>query len=277
MNTHFQLRKNSHAIGEFSATLQFFNPVTPSGFVEITAALNKQAEKLNLPAVAPVFAIQLGQQGPGPAPQMMQPTPSSIFQRYAPNGEIEESLTCDPQSITYTLYEYQSWKATKPRVKSIFLELSEAYIKEVPAVHSIRLQYLNQFRTDVISSSIENDLIRPDTTWVAHSLINSSDSWHSHVGTFVSRSDNKRNLVNVNCDVAHNVFATGQIQVIASVLFLAGCYYNISGLSPFIASESNMDEFLDVNLEEAHSLEKSVLRQVICDPYLIKMGALHDD
>lgn len=276
MTLKFELRRTQHAIGEFTATLQFFNTISPVGFTSVLEALKHEADALNLPAAMPVnvFQIAIGQPFSMP-PATAQQSTGAKYQRFSSNGEAAESLMCDLASITYSLREYTTWDEVKPRLVGIMSSLASVYIREVPAIQSIRLQYLNEFKASSPDTTSSSEIFQDNSPWISGFHQKQNDAWHSHVGAFIAATDTQRSLVNVNCDVAPAQFPQQDgLYLSANVLILAGCYYNIIGKSPLIVEANDIKMVLNDKFEEAHKLEKDVLRDVISDRYLEAIGAI---
>jgi len=273
MTLAYELRRDAHAIGEFSASVQLFQPVGADTFSRVVQQLRREAKMLNLPAAMPIQVLRLNF---GPQP-FQDVSPQSVgFQRFAETGEIAMSLQCDNNGITFTLREYVSWELIKPTLIKTFSSLLKVYAKEIPAVQSIKVQYLNEFRASSGNILSASDIFSPDSKWVAPFVADTNDDWHCNVGKYISRSREMRQLVNVNCSVVRKAINADEIpRLYANVLIVAGCFYNLPGQSPLIIENKQLRGQLSKVLEISHSLEKKVLAETISNPYLAAMGALH--
>lgn len=273
MTLQYDLRRQHHAIGEFQASLHFFQPVSASTFSLVTEALRKLAEELDLPAPSPVqvFQFMIGPQGPAPSSTLGG---GLGFQRFSKEGEVAESISCDANSITYVLRDYSLWEEVSPKLVRILTTLSACYIKEVPAIESIRLQYLNEFKSTSAEVKSAAELFREGSRWVAPLGYQVTEAWHCHVGVFVPHDANERRLVNVNCDISPTVDpTTNQSRILAKVLIMAGCFFNVPGGKPLIVPTDKLEGVLREKLDQAHKLEKDVLRDLVTDSYLDAIGA----
>lgn len=268
----FELRRERHAIGEFTATIQLFQPVGAATFAEVVSRLKEVASEQALPAAVPIQVLQFPAPASAPGMASLFPPTGVGFQRFSPDGEVAASLVCDGDEIVWTLREYTEWEAVLPVLSSIFTTLFKVYAQEVPAIKSIKLQYLNEFLGKQSDYSLASEILRPSTAWVAPFVFNSQDFWHSHIGEYRRVSAIQRNLVNVNCDVAHASDGSS-LRSYVKVLILAGCFFNITDESPLVLSVDNAEQMITKYFEEAHNLEKSVLKEVIADQYLVAMGA----
>jgi uncharacterized protein (TIGR04255 family) len=279
MSLNFQLRRKNHAIGEFTASVHFFQPIGASTFASVSDVLRKISSDLDLPAPVPVQVLNLMVGPPGasitPAPQMGG---TLGFQRFSKEGEVEESIACDADSIIYVLRDYTVWEDVFPKLLGLMSELASQYIKEVPALQSIRLQYTNEFRGHSAKTKSAAELFLKNARWVAPLAYESNDAWHSHVGLYIPRNAEERYLVNVNCDIAPRKFPGEQKRrSVAKVQIMAGCFFNIPGRKPLIVSPKDITSALKRKFREAHTLEKGVLREIISEPYVMAMGANDDD
>jgi uncharacterized protein (TIGR04255 family) len=203
------------------------------------------------------------------------PTGNSLgFQRFSKDGEVAESISCDPNSITYVLRDYSVWEEVSPKLIEIFSELTSEYIREVPAIQSIALQYLNEFRSAATPSHNAAELFREGSKWIAPLAFDGSEAWHSHVGIYIPHDANERRLVNVNCDIAPaNLPGTNEVRTLAKILLLSGCFFNVPGGKPLIVPAQQLKDVIANKLNEAHKLEKDILRELVTDSYLEAIGA----
>lgn len=275
MSLSYELRREQHAIGEFTASLHFFQPVSAPIFSAVTDVLKGLAGQLNLPALIqmPLFQFTLGPQGAGFGSPDGQ-SGGLGFQRFSPSGEVEESVVCNAASITYVLRDYTVWEKVGPNIVNLFSKLAFEYIKEVPAIESIRVQYLNEFSSKEGSTQSAAELFRDGNGWVAPIVCGSNQSWHSHVGVYIPHDANERRLVNVNCDISPRP-SPGERgpRTDAKVLVFAGCFFNVPGGRPLVVSADGLADAIKTKFDEAHALEKSILGDLISDDYLKAIGA----
>lgn len=267
MALSYDLRREAHAIGEFSATLSFVSGVGVQTFANVLPLLKQAANALNLPATMNMQVLNIAINSPP------VPTAGSGFQRFAANGEIACSLWCDQDSITLTLREYDRWHSVLPKLVDTFASIAPAYMAEVPAIRLFSLQYLNEFRAKTPSVQSAAELFRTGSKWISPFAYESNEPWHCHVGQFISTMENFRYLVNINCDVAPTVFAQEQrVLNHAKVLILSACHYDVPGFGPLIAQVEDIRETIESGFNNAHQVEKGLLKELISDNYLAIMG-----
>lgn len=276
MTLEFELRRPSHAIAEFAASIDLFSPVSQNTFTNVVAKLKNEAGRLGLPAETPLGPVSL------PVAYAQIPRPpvfmGSGFQRFAPTGEVSASLLCEPNAITFTRRDYTTWQEIKPDLVSSLSSLMRTYAEEVPAIQAVKVQYLNEFRAVSADTKSASSIFNPDSRWVAPFYRSMKRSWHCHSGKYNIEDGNKRNLVNVNCDVnVPDSDANGTHEMGVSVLILAGCFFNIVGKSPRVVRLEDVEKTIESLLEESHDTEKKMLREVISAPYLMAMGAMNEN
>ena len=273
MPLRYELRRERHAIGEFTATLQFFQAISAPTFADVARKLTALAESLNLPAPVPIQVMAaVGQQS---SPGVTQTTTQMGmgFQRFAANGEVETSLICDGDEIAFTSRDYTTWEEMKPAVLRVFVDLSAPYVSEVPAIKSLRLQYTNEFLSIKPDVHRPTEIFKPKSQWIAPFAYSLDQAWHCHVGRYFPIDDNQRMLVNVNCNVAKvKRQETDDLHSYVSVVLLSGCFFNVAGGRPLIVTEEDTEHALDQLLEDAHVLEKKILAETISERYLAAMG-----
>jgi uncharacterized protein (TIGR04255 family) len=278
MSLNFELRRERHAIGEFLASIQLFQPVGPNTFAAVVVKLRELAEHLELPAEMRFPQLQLSLANLAEGALQSIPSPAVGFQRYAKDGEITASLACDSDSMTFVLRDYPTWPEVRPLVVDTFADIMEIFQQEIPAIQSIKVQYQNEFRPVDPLVRDTSELFRADSKWLAPFAHQSVEPWHCHIGQYLPVDENQRRLVNVNCNVAPFTVPTHETaEHRVKVLIVAGCYYNVPGGKPLILSRERLRQGLIDNFDVAHKLEKQTLREVISDRYLDAMGALNAD
>mgnify|MGYP000850985644 FL=1 len=269
MALNFQLRRDAHAIGEFTATLAFARPVGAAAFAKVVERLKEASEKYNLPAQMNVqaFFIKVGNSPEPPPPGGMG------FQRFAENGEIACSLWCDSDSMALTIRDYDRWDNARSKVVEAFGHIAPAYMAEVPAVRAFQVQYLNEFASKDSAEQPAAEIFRPSSRWLSPYSYESLQPWHCHVGQFIPSDESSRFLVNINCDVAPQPFPpTEATRNYVKALILVSRQYDLHGVGPLVIEADKLQLILEQNFDAAHALEKTLLGELISDPYLDVMG-----
>ncbi len=270
MTLNYDIRREAHAIGEFSATLRFFRGVGVKTYSNVVPLLTDAAKALDLPAPMNVQVFNIGI---GNAPALPPPAPGGGFQRFAADGEIAASLWCDQESITFTLREYERWDKVLPSLIKTFSKIAPAYMEEVPAIRMFSLQYINEFKAKPQGFTRTDELFKKNNAWIAPFSFGSEQPWHCHVGQFIPSDGPYRYLINLNCDVMPKAFAPDNlIKNYVKVLILAACHYDLPEKGPLIAKVEDLPSLIEDNLNRAHSMEKKLLGEVISDEYLAIMG-----
>lgn len=270
MPLNFDIRRDNHAISEFSATIKFSQQIDMTTFSAVTDALKVISQKDCLDLPAPMN-VQIFQVGIGPTPP--SPMAGTGKQRFSSNGEIACSVWCDLDSITLTLREYDRWAGVKSTIEQGLCPLVAAYIKQVPAVRSVSVQYLNEFIAKDPSKKSAAEIFRPESQWISPFSYQSDEPWHCHVGQFIPKNDRFRHLININFDVApaHNP-EEKSIKTVAKLLIMSACNHDIADKGPLILRSENYKESIMNQFDVAHGLEKKLLVEVVSDDYLAIMG-----
>lgn len=272
MSLNYELRHERHAIGEFTAALQFQKSLTEQQFGPVRDALKGIADSYDLPALAPLNVFRVGMP---PVGGELPAAPIS-YQRFAKDGTVVAALICDDNTIAFTLREYTRWEDIEARIRDLFAEICDLYLPLAGSIRLLKLQYLNEFRAKKEAGSPPSEILKLNSKWIAPFVKENDEFWHCHIGAFIPGTQDVRHLVNVNCDFLKARFPAMQGQRnYLKALILAGCYYDIG--EPFIDTGSGLRARLEEGLRAAHALERKTLAEVISDPYLELMGALNDD
>lgn len=274
MTLQYILRHRNHAIGNFTASLEFANGLLASQFSPVAARMGEIATDLGL----------LGRTPPGQmirfGPAELQEEPPAMptgYQRFAPDGSPEAILICDSDSINLSLFKYERWEVHAPQIVDTFSSLADAYLPAAGSVKGIKLQYLNEFAAASEAVQSSSELFKKGSKWIAPFALETDEFWHCHIGRFIPIDDHQRNLVNVNCDILQiQASSTEPGRRHVKVLVLAACYYNLNreGLE---LSNGDLKSKLAADLKAAHALERETLAEVISDDYLEIMGAMKHD
>jgi uncharacterized protein (TIGR04255 family) len=275
MSLDFSICRETHAIAEFQAIVQFTNPLDPASFGDVSQAATNVARELNLPArvVNPSFAVEFQQVGGAKfAPRPINPLAIG-FQRFASNGDIEERINADPISVSYVTQNYVGWEKTRLILERAIGNIAAQYTKRSLPVANVLLQYSNEFPSIADGFVPAQALFREGTRWVPPILADLEDLWHNHVGMFLP-GDGFKNLVNVNVDV---VFATSperpEQYTNVKLLIVASRQYNVSGGKPLLMTASDTPAMLLESFDGAHDLEKKVFFETLSDEYLKAVNA----
>jgi uncharacterized protein (TIGR04255 family) len=275
MGLEFAICREKHAIAEFQAIVRFTEPLDPASFGDVFGAAIGLSQKFNLPARVPMtsFAFEFGQVG-GPRISPPPVNPLEVgFQRFSPDGQVEERISADPQSVSYMTRDYLGWEKTREILLDIFTQITAPYAKRSLLIGTVQVQYANDFSSQNTGFVPVQALFRKDTRWVPPIFAELDDLWHSHVGMFLPEEGFK-NLVNVNVDVVYSATPERPEQFTSvKLLIIAARQFNTIGARPLAVIASEMPATLLANLDAAHDLEKSVLFETLSDEYLKAVNA----
>lgn len=271
MALNYDIRRENHAIGEFSATIRFASAVGPTTFSRVLDALKPIAEQLELPAPVNFQTVKIAIGNPsGPPPETIN---GAGFQRFAKTGEVACALVCDADSITYTLREYERWRDVLSVLVEKLAPIAAIYASEVPAVRNFLLQYVNEFYAKAPHIQSSDELFKASSRWLAPLGLQNERPWHCHVGEFLDATDEYRNLVNVNFDVSPKVFAQGEVpRNYVRILILTANHYDLPSKGALVTNADTISGDIERNFNAAHSLEKRILNEIISDEYIAIMG-----
>jgi len=273
MPSKFDIVGERHAIVEFQAILRFINPLDPGGMSEVAAAIDRNAQTMELPAklVVPTFKFELG--GGGGGPSISPPSTSFGFQRFSPDGKIEARIAADSNSISYLSREYPGWDVVRTTLTDFFGSVGQAFYKRSQLIGGVLIQYANQFSSINVGYHEVSEIFREDSPWVSGISRASPDLWHSHVGQFIP-DDHCKKLVNVNVDVvlASTPDREGDFTE-ARVMIVAAKQFDVPGAKPLLLLPDEAPEQIAAHFDDIHALEKEVLRSTLSDQYLIKVNA----
>lgn len=271
MSLLYETRRPNNAIAEFSATLRFAGPASPVTFPAIAEALKQCAKILELPAPMNIQVLNFQFGGGGVAPQAPPPLGMG-YQRFSPTGEIECALQCDNSSVTFSTTNYESWVALLPTIVSSFNQIGIEYLKEVPAIHSISIQYVNEFKARDPSTVSTDGLFAPDSVWIAPFADSIGDPWHCHIGRFLTK-DKFRHLINVNCDVArNNLVGDTAVFNFARVLMMVSNVYDLDGVGPLMVERDTLGSSIEGGLNAAHDMQCEIMGGLFSEEVLNVIG-----
>lgn len=275
MGLEFAICREKHAIAEFQATVRFTQPLDPSGFGDVFTASAELSQKLKLPGRVPSasFAFEFGQVGGARiSPPPVNPLEVG-FQRFSPDGQVEERISADSLGVSYMTREYLGWARTREILSETFGQMTAPYAKQSLLIGTVQVQYANDFSSNDSGFVPAQALFRKDARWVPPIFAVLDDLWHSHVGMFLP-DEGFKNLVNVNVDVVYSATPDRPEQFTSvKMLIIAARQFNTAGARPLALTASEMPATLLAHLDAAHDLEKSVLFETLSDEYLKAVNA----
>lgn len=271
MTLLFRPIKENNAIESCFIIIQTQQPIDADRFKVIQEVARAVASEVDLPSVvssgipAPIMGL-MSMLNAQPAPLT-----TLIAQRFAANGEVTTELRCEAQGVVLTVRDYTSWKALRELIEKTILKLLPLYLDGLPAIRSVRIQYEDKFVANQNGPVSASELLRPDCPWVAQHNPNTDMEWHSHYGLFIGKGENQRELVNVNVTVL-NQPDSAEIKRLADLTILVGEQFDIPGMPPLIVEPARSSEVIGGILDEVHYRHKTILQEVLSDPYLDAIG-----
>lgn len=271
MTTPFEPVAGKHAIELCVAGVIFPQPIGDEAFAAVSELAQTVARDNDLPRISnlsiPEALINIG------FPAITPANGGLVLQRFAADGNIDAELRCERQSIVLRTRNYNRWADLQAYIERVLLPFIRIYTSEIPAIHSVRLQYDDRFNRPMNSPKVcTAAMFRNDTRWLAISDRNTIEYWHSHNGIFISEGGSRRELVNVNATVNEFAVPAGVTDSV-SLSIMVGKFYDIIGQPPLVVESAQSGEEVLKLLIACHDRHKEILAEVLTDEYLIAIGA----
>ncbi|MEG3085751.1 hypothetical protein [Sphingomonas sp. PB4P5] len=275
MSMLFKPAAGHHAIDRCSVVIGFAQPVDPETFSLIVSQAGKIAAANELPGSALGGAAQgvftsLGQA----IPQMI---PQAVFQRFAPDGNVDAQLVLTDRSITYTLREYNGWPALLKYLGRTVLEILPSYLGIIPAISNVTLQYEDRFVAVGDMRPSAGEVFVPNSKWLSAHDRTTEQEWHSHFGIFLPVNDHHRQLVNVNAGVADAPAGEGAASTRhVTLMLMVAQQFDIPGQPPLVVDPADAAAAVRELLDGAHCRHKQLLKEVLAKDYLTVIGIVEE-
>jgi hypothetical protein len=120
-------------------------------------------------------------------------------------GKVAEQLQVDPNSIVYRTWSYVSWGWQLDRMRSIMSEGMKMF-SAATSLATLRLEYLDRFQWVLTQGPADVDrLLRRESPYIAPSIFDATDLWHSHTGKFLPSASLTKRLQQVHIDALEGV------------------------------------------------------------------------
>lgn len=262
---------DSHAIEACTITIRFAQSVDPETFAAIRARAKKIADSLDLPAEMQLSMPQfLG----GIVPQQLVPQMGVVFQRFAKNGQVETELKCELSAISLTIRSYPGWQELRAFADATILELVPLYMSVLPAISGVSIQYDDKFDGGPANQAgAAGEIFRPGTPWVVIYDAKSTQQWHSTMGIFVPKTENCRELLNVNVTVNDTPQAGGESVRYVGMTIVVSENFDVPGQPPLIVEQERAGQCVGDLMDVVHARQREILHEVLSDDYLSAIGA----
>jgi uncharacterized protein (TIGR04255 family) len=258
----------AHSIDEFFLAIRFTRPVSDELFTSSRAKLREAALAADMPAANLFGAIQIPHVPGVPEWEVSVavPQPSGIaYQRYTKYGTVQEELRLEPTMISYRTSAYRRWVNVTEIVEKAIFPIVKAYLKEVPSVSALVIQYIDRFYSKIGGNQDCSELFEPASPWIVSPLAKSKTLWHSHCGLFEDASDGVRRLINVNVDVSDRK-PPGSEDARRSVAVLTLCSDQFMDTNRLLDTEGFPSEARS-RFDNLHVRSKQILAEVLSTPY----------
>jgi hypothetical protein len=266
MSLGYQPAAGTHAIDVCTVAIRFAAVASSDAFERIKTLASAIALENDLPATEQV----------GLPPQLINamglpgsPMPLGvIYRRFAPNGQADVELRCEPSAVILQVRKYEGWSKLSDLLDKTILQLVPEYLSVLPAITGVQIQYDDRFLGGPAKeASPAAELFRQDTSWVTIHDRETRQQWHSHFGIFIREHDQGRELINVNVNVNDQLQASETDRVV-SLVFLVAEMFDVPGESPLIVSQEDGVTVVRDLLGRARRRQKQLIEQVLSDAYL---------
>lgn len=262
-----------HAIEKVAFGIEWSTPLPPSsiaGFEGVYDSLLKD----QLPSKKPLvhFDVTISEKG-GSAQHSMNKT-GWVFERFAPNGEPERSLVLAASSLSATFHGYTRWVEVYRNAVDMMNPFLKLISDHSEGVAAFGLQYHDVFRVVGDKKLFTADMVlRRGSAILPASVFDRTSLWHAHHGYFTDFEEGpqQRKLTVVKVDlVDQNEDRNLRVTTVHKTIFTEP----IKDLAQLDSAVD--DSYLNVALHDMHDENKEVLRSVLNDEALKKIGLYGD-
>lgn len=189
--------KESHAILQAAAIVEFSEPATSLIWQKIAPAAEALAAKYALPEKADIKSFNL-EIKPGAAPQPRETSEDGMaFSRRASDGTAEETMTVERNSLRIDTWQYTRWVQMRSWLADVLNELLPLYQSAVVPFR-LSLEYQDLFHAKDPGPADAGLLLNQSSRYFDGTSLDMWDAWHSNRGWFEDHTDQTRLLVNAD-------------------------------------------------------------------------------
>lgn len=195
--------RGTHAIQYAIITITFSEPVNQKPLARVEQLITAAAQKAGISEKSAIqeFMMAVSPADPNPV-KSSQSVDGYEFVRRAGATFIAEKLQFQRTQLHYELWDYTRWAPMLSRASELLEEAFKVCAEGV-GVASIAAAYSDVFHGLQPRTSPDcAEIIRSDSPLVARNAFRNNDLWHTHTGWFETKSAWKRQLNQVNIDVA---------------------------------------------------------------------------
>jgi uncharacterized protein (TIGR04255 family) len=247
--------KSEHAIQTATFVCELPAAVSSESVAKVANHYNQTArlrEVFPRKTETATLSIKMGNKGVGvPAPG---PPVGISFERFAPDGSLELSLSLQERLLSFHCNRYTRWSLVSEEAESILSEVV-AFLLPAPGVSVFGLQYVDEFFVSGDYKKFEpSSLFNRAAEFLPPHLFGRSGVWHSNTGWYQSAPDP---LIVANLNISLQRRREQLVAQIASA-------FRRRLLKPI----ANFDEFsaaLKPAFDSLHDENKSMLRVLLTD------------
>jgi uncharacterized protein (TIGR04255 family) len=182
-----------------------------------------------------------------------------IFQRVKPDATPSWLLTAQQNFIAAECSEYTRWEDTWGRVRTWLRDLYTLVKDSDHLLHSVGLQYKDQFSaTKPLDSDVLQKIFQRDTCYLPDRTFQNNELWHVNQGWYQPMdkpmSGRQLNVINITTQDVNDV-------IILNIDHLLR-YEMDDGDPPLFANQVG-SALIDIVMEDMHARNKSFLRRLL--------------
>jgi len=250
----------NHAIKSMAFALEFSMELEPAVFAELATLHPNFSNELPRIEIPKIIKVNLDSAQIGGSPQSTD-IGGVIFDRLMPDGRQELALHIRPDNISFRCTTYSRWADMWQRANRVLQFVLPTIIKYTN-IKAIGLQYVDRFIYEGSPNDFRADMLfQNDTKYLAPSVFELSNLWHSHHGYFKNETEphdytlhdninvgvndeNNRRFVDIDC--THRAMLTEPSDVIDTSL---------------VDNNENLYTYMNA----LHEINKDILRDLLKD------------
>ena len=200
---------------------------------------------------------------PGAAPMPVSEIGGYVYSKYSADGNVPKQVQLTKANCLFVVTTYTRWKDLITEASGVFAQVLSALPAGMP-VPTIGLQYSDRFKWVGRLADLDlSKVFRQNSPFVASHVSECRLACHSHHGYFgdSSKPIPNRRLDNINVNIVDEPDAR-TIQIVSS--HRATLTEQLSGVD----FQKHVNEFQ----EYLHGVHKDIIRKMLCDDLLVKIG-----
>lgn len=251
-----------HAIENAVLALEWGVELTAAQLEEVRSAVKPVLKDFPREEPQQTFRVSLSPI-PGAAPMPTHEIGGYVYSRYTAEGNVPKQVQLTRTNCLFVVTAYTRWKDLIAEAGNVFAQALSALPVGIP-VSNIGLQYSDRFKWSGNPADLDlSQVFRFNSPFVASHVSECRLACHSHHGYFEDSSEPipNRRLDNINVNIVDE--AEGRtIQIVSS--HRAALTEQLTG----VVVQKHVNDIQ----EYLHDVHKDIIRKMLCDELLIKIG-----